>query len=100
MTTGERRIGNLTFDRDFRTIAYTVGRVEAPAEVWVANIDGSEERRLTGVHDALLEEIAFSGAERLLFDSYDGTPVEGWLLYPYGYRAERGPSLPVIEVYG
>ncbi len=100
ITQGERRIGGLTFDRDFRTIAYTVGRIEAPSELYAANIDGSGERWLTAVHGELLDEITFSRAERLLFASYDGTPIEGWLLYPYGYRPENGPYPMVVNSHG
>ena len=93
LTHGQRRINSLTIDRDFRTIAYTVGRIEAPSELFVADIDGSNERQLTHVHDALLDEIELSRAERLLFASYDGTPIEGWLLYPYGYTPRPDPIL-------
>ncbi len=100
VTEGERRIGSLTIDRDFRTIAYTVGRIEAPSELFVANIDGSEERQLTNIHNELIEEITFSRAERLLFASYDGTPIEGWLLYPYGYSPEDGPYPMVVNSHG
>ncbi len=88
ITTGERRLNGVSFDRGFSKIAYTVGRFEGPSEVWVANIDGSDERQLTHVHDALMEEIAFSRAERIQYPSYDGTMIEGWLLYPYGYNSD------------
>ena len=100
ITTGERRLGNLTIDDDFRTIAYTVGRFEAPSELFAADIDGGNERQLTHIHDELLEELSFSRAERLLFASYDGTPIEGWLLYPYGYRPEGGPYPLIVNSHG
>ena len=92
VTTGERRLGGISFDRDFRTMAYTVGRMEGPSEVYVAHIDGSGERRISHVHDRISQEIAFSSAERLQFPSADGTMIEGWLLYPYGYDADSGGS--------
>jgi len=100
VTKGERRITGLSYDRDFKRIAYTVGRIESPAEIYSANIDGSNERRLTRVHDAFTSEIALSRAERLQFRSKDGTPVEGWLLYPYGYRADAGPYPLIVSNHG
>jgi len=100
ITEGQHRVGSLTFDRDLQTIAYTVGRIEAPSELFVANIDGTEERQLTHVHDELLEEITFSRAERLLFASADGTPLEGWLLYPYGYEPDQGPYPLIVNSHG
>ena len=86
VTKGERRVGGIDYNADFTKMAYTVGTFEAPSEIWVANIDGSGEKRLTHVHDAFTREIALSKSERVNFKSTDGTPVEGFLLYPYGYR--------------
>lgn len=96
VTKGERRITAIAYDSAMQHMAYLVGTIEAPSEIWVANIDGSNERRLTHVHDAFTKEIALSRAERINFKSADGTPVEGWLLYPYGYRPGAGGSYPLI----
>ena len=100
VTKGERRLGGLTIDKNFRTIAYTVGIHEAPPDVYVANIDGTNERRLTEIHKTILSEIAFSKAERLRWPSYDGTQIEGWLTFPYGYDAARGPYPLIVFSHG
>lgn len=92
VTRGERRINGISFDRDFSRFVFTEGRIEAPSEVWVANIDGSDERQLTHVHDGIRSEIAFSLAERIQYPSADGTIIEGWLLYPYGYNSDPTAS--------
>lgn len=92
VTTGERRIDDLTIDRSFSRMAYTVGEFERPPEVWTADIDGSDERRLTDVHDDFMAEVATSRAERIEWDSYDGTRIEGFLLYPWGYDADDDRS--------
>ena len=86
VTTGERRIGGLSIDRAFKRMAYTVGRFEAPSEIFVADIDGKNEKQLTRVHDAFNREVALSKAERVRFNSADGTPVEGWLMFPHKYN--------------
>ena len=95
MTTGERRIGDLSMDKEMTHIAYTVATFDAPSEIWSATINGKNERQLTHVHDAFAGEVAFGHAERQQFKSADGTPIEGWLLLPAGYRA-RGAKLPLI----
>lgn len=100
VTTGARRINNLTFDKGFTRMAYTVGVHDAPPEVYVANIDGSSERRLTDVHKAIVSEIALSKAERLRWPSYDGTQIEGWLLQPYRYDAKKGPYPLIVFSHG
>lgn len=100
VTRGERRLGALTIDRAFKTIAYTVGLHEAPPEVYVASIDGTGERRLTDVHGRLASEIAFSKADRLRWPSMDGTQIEGWLMYPHGYDPARGPYPLIVTSHG
>ena len=100
ITTGERRLGGLSFDSTFRKMAFTVGRFEAPSEIHVANIDGTNERQLTHVHDAFIAEVALGRSDRLQFRSADGTQIEGWLLYPYGYRADRGPYPLIVSNHG
>ncbi len=100
VTTGERRITNVSFDKAMTRMAYSVGLIEAPSEIYVANIDGSNERRITNVHESFVREIALSKADRLRFPSKDGTQIEGWLLYPHGYAREKGPYPLVVSNHG
>ena len=100
VTKGPRRITGLTFDKAFTKIACTVGVHETPPEVHVASIDGTNERRLTDIHKAITSEIGFSRAERLQWASYDGTPIEGWLMFPYGYDAKKGPYPLIVTSHG
>jgi dipeptidyl aminopeptidase/acylaminoacyl peptidase len=96
VTSGERRLGAFTYDRALTKMAYEVGTFEAPSEIWVADIDGSAERQLTHVHESFTREVALSRADRLHFTGRDGTAIEGWLLYPYGFRPNSGTSYPLI----
>ena len=100
VTKGPRRITGLTYDRSLTKILYTVGLHEAPAELFVADIDGSNERRLTNVHRTLVSEIAFSKADRLRWPSYDGTQIEGWLMFPHGYDPSKGPYPMIVTSHG
>jgi dipeptidyl aminopeptidase/acylaminoacyl peptidase len=97
ITTGQRRINSLDIDPAFRRMAYTVGELDRPSDVYVADIDGRNERRLTDVHREFLAdvELATRPSETVRWNSYDGTPVEGLLIYPHGYDPERG-SYPLI----
>ena len=100
VTRGPRRLGGVTIDKSFKTIAYTVGVQEAPPEVFAANIDGTDERRLSDVHGRITSEIAFSKADRLRWPSKDGTEIEGWLTYPSGYDAAKGPYPLIVTSHG
>jgi dipeptidyl aminopeptidase/acylaminoacyl peptidase len=100
VTKGPRRLNGLSIDKSFTKIAYTVGVHDTPADVYSADIDGSNERRLTQMHTAITSEIAFSKAERLTWPSKDGTKIEGWLLYPFGYDAAKGPYPMIVTSHG
>ncbi|HVL66235.1 MAG TPA: S9 family peptidase [Vicinamibacterales bacterium] len=100
VTRGPRRVAGVTFDHAMTKIAYTVTTHHEPAEVYVAAIDGSGERRLTEVHRRLTDEIAFSRAERLQWPSHDGTRIEGWLMFPYAYDPSKGPYPLIVTSHG
>jgi len=100
VTKGPRRLGNLTFDKAMTTIAYTVGLLDAPADIYAANIDGTNERRLTDINHALVSELALSKGERLQWKSNDGTPIEGWILAPANYDAAKGPYPLIVVSHG
>lgn len=98
VTTGFRRVQRLSIDNAFERMTYTVGHFDRPAEVWSADIDGGNERQLTNVHADFLAEVTPSGSERVLYESYDGTPIEGFLIHPYGYEEGGMQEYPLIVV--
>ena len=100
VTKGQRRIAGLSFDRAMTKMAFNVGLMDSLPEVRVASIDGSGERQLTHVGDDFTREVALSRVERLNFKSKDGTPIEGWLWYPYNYRPNAGPYPLVVFSHG
>jgi dipeptidyl aminopeptidase/acylaminoacyl peptidase len=100
VTKGERRINGLSFDRNLTRIAYTVGLHNSPADVYVADIDGANERRLTDLHKAIAAEVVFSKSEKLRWPSKDGTQIEGWLMLPFGYETSKGPYPLIVTSHG
>ena len=100
VTKGPRRLTNLTIDKAFTTIAYTVGVHDAPADLYAADIDGSNERRLTHINKALTAEVSLAPGERLRWPSKDGTPIEGWLLAPAAYDPAKGPYPLIVFSHG
>ncbi|MEO2124298.1 MAG: prolyl oligopeptidase family serine peptidase, partial [bacterium] len=99
VTTGHRRINGLDIDKYFQRMTYTVGEFERPSDIYVADIDGGNEKRLTDIHaDFFTEvEVATHPSEQILYKSYDGTPVEGFLLYPFGYDPQGRYPLIVVN---
>ncbi len=102
ITTGARRISGVTFDRGFRKISYAASELDRPADLYVADIDGRNERRLTDVNRDLVAEVVLTErpSERITWKSYDGTEIEGFLLFPRGYDPSRGPYPLIIVNHG
>ena len=100
VTTGQRRIGDLAIDRNYSRIVYTVGVNESPSEIYSADADGKNERQLTHVQDVFIKEISLSRSDRLQYKSADGTPIEGWITYPYDYKPNGGPYPLVVSNHG
>jgi dipeptidyl aminopeptidase/acylaminoacyl peptidase len=99
VTRGPRRLGGFSFSADFKSMAYTGADPTHPAEVFAARADGSEERALSALNAALLREVELRPAERLEFQSRDGTPLEGWVILPAGAAAGARSPL-ILSIHG
>jgi len=91
---GRRRISGFSFDEEHKTVAFVATSVHEPTELYVADVDGENERRLTGFNDELNQEIAWPEAERFTYESVGGLEIEAWLQYPHGY--EPGKRYPLV----
>ncbi len=91
---GRRKMSGFSFDERGRRVAFVATSMTRPTELFVADADGKNERRLTGFNDKLVAEVAFSDAERFTFPSVGGMEIEGWLMKPYGWQP--GKKYPVV----
>ncbi|GMV04062.1 MAG: acyl-peptide hydrolase [Gemmatimonadota bacterium] len=96
---GRRRINGFTYDQAFRKVAFVATSVDKPTELFLSDIDGKNERRLTGFNDELNAEIAWPGAERFTYTSVGGLEIEAWLQFPHGYEAGKKYPL-VLYIHG
>ncbi len=69
-------------DADGERMLYLSGDLENPGDLYIASLNRTNERRITRFNDELLEGIAFPRVEELLYQTEDGTPIQGWLLLP------------------
>lgn len=74
--------GDLSISADGHTLVFTRSSLAMPAEVFVANSDGSGARQITHQNDALLSTLDLPAAEPFWFSGAGGTQVEGLLLRP------------------
>ena len=96
---GRRRISAFTYDTTMRRVAYISTSIDTPTELYIADTDGRNERKLTSFNGKLTSEVAFSDAERFTFKSVGDLEIEGWLMKPFGYEAGRRYPL-VLYIHG
>ena len=96
---GRREITGFQYDKARTKITYLSTDLTHPNELFVANVDGSGEKKLTGFNDALNKEVAWSDAERFTYKSVDNVEIEGWLMKPYGYQPGKKYPL-VLYIHG
>ncbi len=68
-----------------------------PGDLYLADLDTGEERRLTQANAELLAELALPTVIPLHFPSVDGAQVEGWFLQPAG-ASEPLPT--ILNIHG
>jgi len=99
LVSGRRRINGVTGDAKGTKLAYVATDMTHPTELFVANADGSAERRLTNFNEKVSAEVAWSDAERFTFASVGGLEIESWLMKPHGYEAGKKYPL-VLYIHG
>lgn len=96
---GRRRLSDFSFDNARRRVAYVSTSVNEPTELYIADANGRNERKLTTFNDSLNREIGWSEAERFTFKSVGDMEIEGWLMKPHGYVEGRQYPL-VVYIHG
>lgn len=80
-------------------IAFALGDLTHPPDVFVARAPGTTYTRLTRVNPQV-DRWKLPQIERVRWKSRDGTPVEGILELPPGYVKGSGPLPMVMEIHG
>ena len=96
---GRRRISGFSYDENYEKVAFVATSVHEPTELFLSDIDGRNERRLTGFNDELNKEIAWPKADRFTYESVGGLEIEAWLQYPHGYQEDERYPL-VLYIHG
>lgn len=94
---GARTVTGLDLAAD--RLAYTVTAPDIPGDLYVADLNGQKERRLTGVNAEFLAGRWLSMPQEVWYTRPDGTPIQGWLMLPPNY--EPGKRYPLaVEIHG
>ena len=80
-------------------LAFTSERVDLPLELYTADAQGKQARRLTFFSKPVLEEFDVRPAEELWFEGAAGRKVHTFVVKPHGFRKGRRYPL-IVNVHG
>lgn len=66
-------------------------------DLWVADLDFQDRRKITDVNPGLLEQFAWGTSRLVEWDSDDGVPLQGVVILPGNY--EQGKRYPVLTYF-
>ncbi len=94
---GERAIHLQGIDKAERHLLYSVSTLQDPTNLYIADIEGANEKALTTFNTDFLGEIAQPSVENLHFKSLDGVEIEGWIMKP---TVGEAPYPTVLYIHG
>lgn len=81
------------------TLVAVVSSMTLPGDLFVANLDGTHERRLTEINKEALAGIILPEPERVRVPIGDGIEMDGWMLHPPDFDASRQYPL-ILDIHG
>ena len=85
--------------RNIPVMVVTLSTPTRPVEVWEGDY-AQEIWRPVSLHNSVVAQgSALVGPEGLNFNSFDGTPIQGWLMKPIGWRPDRKYPL-ILSIHG
>jgi len=99
VTSGPRAIRAVDINDKTRQIVYVSNDFKHLDDLYVADLNGRNERKLTKLNEALWRQIQLQDVERITYKSVDGWDVDGFFVKPLGWQ--EGKKYPMIlSVHG
>lgn len=99
VTSGPRAVRSVDFNFAGGKMVYLANDFKHLDNLYIAELNGRNERRLTNVNEALWKQIQFAEVERFTYKSADDWDIDGFFVKPIGWRAGKKYPL-VLSVHG
>jgi dipeptidyl aminopeptidase/acylaminoacyl peptidase len=102
VTSGERKVHGFDVNLEVRKMAYLANDFQNLDDVYVSDLDGGGERKLTELNNDLwkLKKIERQPVERLTYkNSIDGMKIEGFFVKPLNWQPEKKYPM-VLVIHG
>ena len=96
ITSGPRAVHAFDVNGASGKMVYLANDFQHADDLYVASIDGSNERQLTHVNAGLWAQLDIQPVERLPYKSSDGWAVDGFFVKPLGWQS--GKKYPLVLV--
>src|SRR5882724_2674327 len=99
VTSGARGVRSVDFNFAGGKMVYLANDFKHLDDLYVADLNGKNERKLTNLNEALWKQIQFADVERFTYKSADDWDVDGFLVKPVGWQAKKKYPL-ILSVHG
>ena len=99
ISSGARAVRNADFNGRTKTRVYMVNDFQHLDDLYVSDLSGAKERKLTNLNEALWKQLQFADVERFTYKSADDWDVDGFFVKPINWQP--GKKYPMIlSVHG
>jgi len=99
VTSGDRTVHFADVSEKANRIAYAVNDPTHLDDLYVADLDGRNEKALTHLNAALWKQLQLVPVERVPFKGADGWDVDGFFMKPVGWEAGRKYPM-ILTIHG
>ncbi len=94
VTSGARAIRNVDFHCGTRTMVYMANDFKHLDDLYIANLNGRDQRRLTNLNEALWRQLQLADVERFSYKGANDWDIDAFLVRPIGWQ--EGKRYPLI----
>lgn len=99
VTMGPRAVRGVDFNFAGGKMVYLVNDFKHLDDLYVADLNGKNERKLTNLNEALWKQLQLADVERFTYKSADGWDIDGFLVKPINWQ--EGKKYPlVLSIHG
>ncbi|HET6893606.1 MAG TPA: S9 family peptidase [Pyrinomonadaceae bacterium] len=99
VTSGSRAVRNVDFRWPSQTMVYMANDFQHLDDLYVSDLNGKKERKLTSLNEALWNQLKLSQVERFTYKSADNFDIDGFIVKPVDWQ--EGKKYPlVLSIHG
>ncbi len=99
VTSGPRAVRSADFSFAGGKMVYMSNDFKHLDDIYVADVAGKNERKLTNLNEALWKQIQFADVERFTYKSADNWDVDAFLVKPVGWQPDKKYPL-IFSIHG